>query len=146
MRGKIIVIFALVGVLTIGVWIYLHYQSQTIQTDKTTQIGKPENVPEVPGSKLKYKVVGAKSVVFLVEVKYENSYYNYNYNVDMGNKTEGLLPLEPGPERENIRVYIIAISETGRKSEPLIIENKDWWDKVKSFVREYAMEHTFKIQ
>lgn len=155
MRTKIIIALGIVAVsvLLLEAYIYQPQISQTPQQFQVKATPSPQasnanteassNVPGIPGSKLKYKVTGASSVVFLTEFKFENDYYNYNWEVDMGNSTEGFLYLEPPPERTNVSIYITAISETGRKSKPLVFTNKKWWSKVSKSGKDYAMEHHF---
>ena len=86
-------------------------------------------------------------VSFFVELKFDNDYYNYDYTVDKGNKTEGFMYLEPPPpDRENVKIYITAISTDGKRSEPLVFTNKEWWSKALVARYGYVMEHTFSIE
>lgn len=144
------------GILLVGISIYLYSQivqpgrqvqvkTSEVAPQKDTRIGDLENTPKIQGSQLKYKVIGASSVSFLFELKFEENYYDYDYTVDMEDAREGFLYVEPPPERENVQVYVTAISETGKRSEPLVFTNKQWWRSVSESKKEYAMEHTFRF-
>lgn len=144
------------GILLIGISIYLYSQivqpgkqvqvkTSEVPPQKDTRIGDSQNTPEIPGSRLKYKIIGASSVSLLFELKFEESYYDYDYTIDIGDAREGFLFLAPPPEGENVQVYVTAISETGKRSEPLVFTNKQWWRSVSESKKEYAMEHTFRF-
>ena len=103
----------------------------------------PGNVPRINNSQLKYKIYGDSAASFLVELKFENSYYDYSYTIDIDNETEGFLYLEPPPERDNVKIYVTAISKMGKKSEPFVFTNKEWWSTVSKSAGNYALDHTF---
>ncbi|KKR10157.1 MAG: hypothetical protein UT39_C0022G0011 [Candidatus Woesebacteria bacterium GW2011_GWA1_39_21] len=90
----------------------------------------------------KYKIKGANSTKLLFKYRYENSYYNYEYEVDLANQTSGKISVATGPERENIEIQITAVSESGKMSEPLVFKTSEWWKRLKyNFIG-----HTFVIQ
>lgn len=141
-------IFA-ICILLLGIGIY--FRSQIIQTikqyslQKKVVVGHSGSTPTVPGSQLKYRVIGASSLSFLVEIKFENSYYNYNYTVDASDNLEGFLYLAPPPAEMNVQIRVTVISETGKRSQPFVFTNKQWWDGVSASTQEFAMEHIFEF-
>jgi len=131
-------------IVLLGIGLYIQPQSKVFLTDiwRTTKAPPsgygpiPEisgslssknssgSVAVIPNSQLKYKINGVSTASLLIEVKYENSYYDYDYTIELGNQTEGSLYLEPPPTRTNAQIFITAIGETGKKSQPFVFTNQ----------------------
>lgn len=106
-----------------------------------TKLSSLSNLPPPPPD-FKYKIVGAKQAKLSINYGYENSYYDYSYEVDLDNETKGEISVVSSPEGENVQITIIAVSETGGKSKPLIFETKQWYKRIYYKL----IGHTFVIE
>jgi len=88
--------------------------------------------PDFSPTTFKYSVDGAKKVTFIIEVKYENDYYNYSYEIDQDDQLTGNLALPIASDRVSVDAVIIATSEKGKKSDPLNISTK--WYRILPFI------------
>lgn len=98
--------------------------------------------PEISGPQIKYRVTGASKVIFLISVKFKNSYYDYSYEDDIGNELKGYLPLPLSPE--DVQIEYIAISEKGTKSKPLTTSNS--WTGIPFILFTQLVPYHFKIE
>lgn len=166
----LVIVLVLLFLSALGITGYFAYQNNQLKKNQKTISPKPypinakpstspityptptpitnptenNNFPEIPGAYLKCKVEGATSSKLFIEIKFEDSHYDFEYEKDLENN-EGLIGLGLPPVKTYAEAHITAISDDGRKSETFIINNKVYWDKVAKTNKEYALEHTFII-
>jgi len=125
---------------------------------KTQQSTVLENTPMLCGALFKYKVIGSQSseVEFDKQVKYQNSYFDYDGSTSQ-HKLEGFMYFEPHSSEpgEDVKTYITAVSEDGKRSDTFILSDNEWKDKLSKFYQQkketqtkctaedFVMEHTF---
>jgi len=85
---------------------------------------------QAPSPNFRYRIKGANSSKLLFEIHYENSYYNYNYELDLGIQRSGKISVAPGPDRVDIEIQMTAVSETGKASKPLTFKTSQWWKRL----------------
>ncbi len=101
--------------------------------------------PPVPvGLGIKYKVTGAKRVIFQVDYKHKDKdkeYLNFTTNEDMGDILEGTLTKYVSPE--DVELTYVAISENGKKSQALKTTNN--WTSWPFILYTQLIPYNFKI-
>jgi hypothetical protein len=112
--------------------------------------GYRRNTPTVQNAYLKVNVEDedgnpVQNSSLLVEVHFENSYYDYSYTVGLGDATGNMVYLELPPTRTVVTAELTAIYDGGR-SDPYTIENSTYWAEVASSTTGYAEELTFVVR
>ncbi|MCC6170361.1 MAG: PD40 domain-containing protein [Caldilineaceae bacterium] len=108
------------------------------------------NTPEIPSAYLKINVVNqdhnpVQSSVLQVEMRYENSYYDYSYIVDLVDGPGEMVFFAPPPTRTLVAANLTVI-HNGNESAPVTITNSTYWNKVANSNTGYAEELTFVLE
>jgi hypothetical protein len=81
----------------------------------------------------------------LVDVHFDNSYYDYSCTVDLSDATGNMVYFSLPPTRTVTTAELTAIYGVGR-SDPYTIENSTYWAEVASSTTGYAEELTFVVR
>ena len=112
--------------------------------------GQPgrRNAPDVPNAVIRVHVVDPHGrplagSALTVDIKFEDSYYDYSYQLDLAEPT-GDVPVEPPPPREPVTIEVSAQYSVGT-SDAYSIDNAAYWDDVAASTSGYAEEITLVV-